>query len=128
MPFTKSHIPKGVMFSTLTEMVIPCLNDLTKLQVRANSQETLEKFLNANVLLSEDIKNKIIQLFNTNKMTDDEIKQKVTLLRPYMTQVFDVWTTSSMKSFTLTSVGIAIGHANIKRFSGEFADLRIWIN
>jgi len=118
----------GIPLALYNQYFIPCLNDLTKLQVRANSQETLEKFLNANVLLSEDIKNKIIQLFNTNKMTDDEIKQKVTLLRPYMTQVFDVWTTSSMKSFTLTSVGIAIGHANIKRFSGEFADLRIWIN
>lgn len=101
---------------------------MSKLQIRANSQETLEKLLNENMLMSEDIKSKIIQLFNTNKMTDDEIKQKVILLRPYMSQVFDAWTNSSMKSFTLTSVGIAIGHANIKRFSGEFADLRIWIN
>jgi hypothetical protein len=28
----------------------------------------------------------------------------------------------------LTSVGISIGHANIKRLVGEFAKLSIWIN
>jgi len=33
-----------------------------------------------------------------------------------------------MKKFTLTSLGIAIGHANIKRLIGEFANLSIWIN
>jgi hypothetical protein len=27
-----------------------------------------------------------------------------------------------------SSVGIAIGHANIKRLVGEFANLSIWIN
>ncbi len=117
-----------ISLDSYNQYFISCLNDNTKLQVKALSQEALEKLLKENIVMPEDIKSKIIQLFNTNKMTDDEIKQKVIVLRPYMSQVFDAWTTSSMKSFTLTSVGIAIGHANIKRLSGEFADLRIWIN
>jgi hypothetical protein len=45
-----------------------------------------------------------------------------------MENVFDTWSDSQMKNFTLTSVGIAIGHANIKRLVGEFANLSIWIN
>jgi hypothetical protein len=49
-------------------------------------------------------------------------------LRPYMASVFEIWSNSSMKSFTLTSVGIAIGHANVKRLVGEFANLSLWIN
>lgn len=118
----------GISLDLYKQYFISCVNNFSKLQVNANSQETLETLLLSDPLMTEDIKNKIIQLFNTNKMSDDEIKNKIIQIRPYMSQVFDAWTNSSMKSFTLTSVGIAIGHANIKRFSGEFADLRIWIN
>lgn len=118
----------GVSLELYKQHFIPCLNDLSKLQVNANSHEKLEKLLQSNPFMNEDIKSKIIQLFNTNKMSDDEIRNKIIQIRPYMEQVFDAWTNSSMKSFTLTSVGIAIAHANIKRFSGEFANLRIWIN
>jgi hypothetical protein len=45
-----------------------------------------------------------------------------------MSGLFETWSGSLMKNFTLTSVGIAIGHANIKRLIGEFANLSIWIN
>jgi hypothetical protein len=45
-----------------------------------------------------------------------------------MSDCFEIWFASPMKNLTLTSVGIAIGHANIKRFAGEFANLSIWIN
>ena len=49
-------------------------------------------------------------------------------IRPYMSGVFETWSESAMKNLTLTSVGIAIGHANIKRLVGEFSNLSIWIN
>ena len=45
-----------------------------------------------------------------------------------MAQVFDVWEGSFMQNLSLTSVGVAIAHANIKRHIGEFTDLSIWIN
>ena len=50
------------------------------------------------------------------------------MTRPYMASMIDVWENSLMKNFTLTSVGIAIGHANVKKNLGEFTDLSIWIN
>lgn len=106
---------------------ITCLNDADKLQVGARSLEDLEKLMNEQAVSQED-KDKIIQLFNLNKMNDVEIKSKCIEIRPYMESVFDVWSKSVMKNFTLTSVGIAIGHANIKRFVGEFENLSIWIN
>lgn len=108
-------------------LFIPCLNDNDKIQVRANSLEILEKYMNEQAI-PEDDKPKIIALFNKNKMNENEIKEKCIAIRPYMEGVFDVWSESSMKNFSLTSVGIAIGHANIKRLAGEFANLSIWIN
>ncbi|MGO3890111.1 MAG: LPO_1073/Vpar_1526 family protein [Paenalcaligenes sp.] len=106
---------------------IQCLNDATKLQVKANSKENLEKYLDDEKISSED-REKILELFDLNKMSEPEIKEKLVTIRPYMADVFDIWSNSSMQKFTLTSVGMAIGHANIKRLTGEFASLAIWIN
>jgi hypothetical protein len=104
-----------------------CLNDPKKLQVKANSKENLEKILDTSGI-SPDDRAKILQLFDFEKMSEPEIKEKLIAIRPYMTDVLEIWTSSSMQTFTLTSVGIAIGHANIKRLIGEFASLSIWIN
>jgi hypothetical protein len=56
-------------------------------------------------------------------MNDSEIKDKCIEISPYMSTLFETWSGSAMKNFTLTSVGIAIGHANIKRLVGEFIHL-----
>jgi len=106
---------------------IPCLNDATKWQVNANSKESLEKHLDAQGVSSED-RAKILALFGLGKMSEPEIKEKLIAIRPYMAEVFEIWSNSPMQTFTLTSVGMAIGHANIKRLIGEFASLAIWIN
>ncbi|MEQ1720752.1 MAG: LPO_1073/Vpar_1526 family protein [Nitrosomonas sp.] len=106
---------------------IPCLNDATKWQVNANSKESLEKHLDTYGVSSED-RTKIIEIFDFGKMSELEIKEKLIAIRPYMAEVFDIWNDSPMQKFTLTSVGMAIGHANIKRLIGEFASLAIWIN
>lgn len=106
---------------------IPCLNDNTKFQVRANNKTTLEQNLEVYAISPED-RVKIVALFDVGKMSHAEIREKCIAIRPFMEAVFDTWTNSSMKSFTLTSVGMAIGHANVKRLVGEFASLAIWIN
>lgn len=106
---------------------VPCLNDPEKLQVRAISKEILERNMEQLNVPEEDHP-KILALFDLGKMSEEEIKEKCIEIRPYMAQVFDAWSSSNLSNFTLTSVGIAIGHANIKRFVGEFANLSIWIN
>lgn len=110
-----------------SQFFIPCLNDATKWQVNSNSKESLEKHLDAQAVSSED-RAKILALFDLGKMSKPEIKEKLIAIRPYMAEVFEIWSNSPMQTFTLTSVGIAIGHANIKRLIGEFASLEIWIN
>jgi hypothetical protein len=106
---------------------ITCLNDPSKLQVRANNKEILENNLDVEGVSPED-RAKILELFDLGKMSDPEIKEKLIAIRPYMAEVFETWANSPMQTFTLTSVGMAIGHANIKRLIGEFASLAIWIN
>ena len=115
---------RGLSFGKDSEYFIPSVNDPTMLQVRGLNQEELERHVNN---LSQDDKAKLIGLFNHGKFTDPAIRQKVIETRPYMEKAFDVWASTNMKYFSLTSVGMAIGHANVKRLVGEFANLSIWI-
>ncbi len=123
----KTVTDKGVSIGLDPKFFIPCLNDPSKLQVNANSKEMLDKAFEAHSITPED-RAKISELFDVGKMNDTEIKDKCIEIRPYMSELFETWSESAMKNFTLTSVGIAIGHANIKRLVGEFANLSIWIN
>jgi hypothetical protein len=109
------------------QFFMPCLNDQSKFQVNVNNKEILESHFETQGVSPED-RTKILQLFNLGKMSEPEIREKLIAIRPYMAGVLEIWTNSPMKNFTLTSVGIAIGHANIKRLIGEFASLSIWIN
>lgn len=123
----KEVIDRGVSIGLDHRFFIPCFNDPSKIQVRANSEELLKKAFDEQAIMPED-RTKITALFNMNKMNHDEIRKKCIEIKPYMAGLFEKWSGSAMKNFTLTSVGIAIGHANIKRLVGEFADLSIWIN
>lgn len=118
---------QGVTLGNDPRVFIPCLNDQSKLQVKALNREGLDTYLKQLGVSTEDI-TRISALFDSNTMSHDEVREKCVALRSYMAEVFDFWHNSPAKNFTLTSVGIAIGHANIKRFAGEFADLSIWIN
>jgi len=123
----KEIIDRGISIGLDPRLFVSCLNDPSKLQVRANSKELLDKALEEYAILAED-RAQLHALFDLGKMNDPEIKDKCVEIRPYMSNLFETWSESAMKNFTLTSVGIAIGHANIKRLVGEFANLSIWIN
>lgn len=126
--FDQSEIEsRAISVGLDSRFFISCLNDPTKLQVKANSKEILEKHLDTQGLSPEDTA-KILQLFDLGKMSEPEIKETLIAIRPYMAEVIEIWSNSPMQTFTLTSVGMAIGHANIKRLIGEFASLSIWIN
>lgn len=112
---------------TLSRYIMQCLNDASKYQVNAMSLEDLNKRLAAESVPENEAKY-IVELFGKNKMTPDEMKTKIVELRPYMADFYSTWDNSSMKSFQLTSVGIAIGHANLRKYLGNFADLSIWMN
>ena len=112
---------------SLEKLIMPCLNDSTKRQVAALNDSVLnEKFIQFN--LPEEDRQALRGLFNESTLEPAAIKAKVLAAAPFMENLMDLWPTSSIRSFNLTSVGMAIGHANIKRCTGEFAPLSIWIN
>ena len=104
-----------------------CINDNTRRQVNGINEKVIRSECER-LGLSDDDRDKLVGLHNETLMSADDIKKRIIDWRPYMRRVFETWAGSSMCRFTLTSVGIAIGHANIKKNVGEFTDLAIWIN
>jgi hypothetical protein len=120
-------VARGVSPGLEAAFFVPCLNDAQRIQVRGINKDNLTTGMNDHAVEEAD-RSKIATLFDFQKMNEQEIQDKCVAIRPYMANMFDVWAESNMKQFILTSVGIAIGHANIKRLAGEFANLAIWIN
>jgi len=118
---------RGISIGLDDRFFVSCLNDPSKVQVRAYSKELLLKAFDVHSISTDD-RARISELFDVGKMGEAEIRAKCIEIRPYMAGLFEVWSDSMMKHLTLTSVGIAIGHANIKRLVGEFSNLAIWIN
>ncbi len=104
-----------------------CLNDSTRFEVNVIKEGVIHSECDRLKLSHEDA-TKIMSLHRAVRMNSDEIRRRIIDGRPYMRRIFEIWEESSMKQFTLTSVGIAIGHANIRKNVGEFGDLAIWIN
>ena len=118
---------RGISVECQSRFFIPCLNDPSKVQVCAIDKEVLVQIFDK-YQTSQDDREKISSLFDVGKMSHEEVRKNCVKVRPYMDTVFKCWDDSEMKSLFLTSVGMAIGHANIKRFVGEFSKLSIWIN
>jgi hypothetical protein len=127
--FEASEITRrGIAVGQDTRFFVECLNDSSKVQIRAVNKEALQKTLDTHSVAPDD-RTKINLLFDqTIMMSDEEVRKLCILMRPYMENVFSIWNTSVMTNLSLTSVGMAIGHANIKRLVGEFADLSIWVH
>lgn len=128
MGFSSSEISGcSFAFQQGQRLTTACINDPSRIQTTGLNQAD---FINsiAAAKISESDKTILTPLFAKNIMSDEEIQSKCIQIRGYMSELFDMWRRTGLQRFSLTSVGIALGHANIKRMTGEFADLRVWIN
>lgn len=106
---------------------IRCVNDPAKYQLSQINEDFFDKVMESDNVPEPD-KIRLKAMFQANLMSHDEVRERVLETRPYMSSLFTNWNESSMTTFTLTSVGIAIGHANLLRTTDHVSDLSIWIN
>ncbi len=105
-------------------MLMPCLNNVALMQVAANTDKVLESKSKQLGLDDDDIA-KLKALHGEGFMDLAAIGEKIAGVAPFMKEVEKKW--KALPVFNLTSVGMAIGHANVKRLSGEVAPLSIWL-
>jgi hypothetical protein len=108
-------------------MFMKCIRNPSLLQVNGIDEETI-RTKSKKIGLDDLLTKSLIQIQNQNIMTEEEIKSDLKTIHPCMEKLFDVWDGSFMKNINLTSVGIAIGHANTRRITKETDNLSIWIN
>jgi hypothetical protein len=104
-----------------------CINNPSRLQVNAVNQADLD-LLCKHCKMTDSDRELISGLFQQNIMDNSDVEKKCVEIRPYMARMFEYWKDTNLKSFQLTSVGMALGHANLIRVTGKkFAELEIWV-
>lgn len=106
--------------------VVTCQQDSSKLQINAMNETTLNQICKQHGVTDEDL-TKLKQLFSYSKMNANEVKSYMIGARPGLQKLFDVWEDSQLSKMTLTTVGIAVAHANFRRRTGQQLDLDIWV-
>lgn len=110
-----------------SDLFTRCLHNDALLQVNAIRDETTNVVC-LDLGIEPEVATKLNELQKQKLMSAPQIKEHLIGSRPNMAQYFELWEETPVKNMTLTSVGIAIAHANIKRKTGdEFADLSIWM-
>jgi hypothetical protein len=118
-----NQIPEGKE----TELFTRCLHNPSLLQINALDRSILENKV-TELELDHSILSRLNQLFDEDLMTDNQIKDKLIEQFPSFEKIIQFWEGTAIKSSRLTTVGIAIAHANLKKNSNIDADLEIWIH
>lgn len=111
----------------LGKLLIPCFHNPTLLQVAALDLDSIERVCDQ-VAVPPEHRPRIRAVQEAHLMSDDEITVYLKENVPGSGRLLDSWHNSALKNLTLTSVGIAIGHANIRRKTKrDVYNLDIWI-
>jgi len=108
-------------------LLIECLHDSSLLQISVMDDNILEEVMRE-LNVTDELKPKYQQIFNQSTMSAEEVKLFLLKINPSLKQVFEIWSSSRFNKLELSSVGIAIAHANYRRRTGNTLDLKIWIN
>ena len=108
------------------QLVTQCLRFPNLFQIRAVSDDAVDEICKKNNFQSE-INQKAKELLEMHTMSQQEVKEDILRLCPETEKLFEAWEKTNISKFTLTTVGIAIARANLKRRAGIEIDLGIWI-
>ncbi|MFK0085443.1 LPO_1073/Vpar_1526 family protein [Glutamicibacter sp. NPDC090743] len=103
----------------------PALRDPSKFQVNVVSKNEIDGL--EVVKNKPEITGELKRLCETGLMSDEDIVKELGSLDATITAFAKQWDDSPAKRLTLTSVGIAIGHAYWRRITSGDAPLSIWL-
>ena len=108
-------------------LLMPCLNDNERFQFNFISVEQLIQKLKG-IDIEEEERIKLCKMYENTFMDLPEIREALKADCPDFDTFVDLWNSTPLKSLTLTSIGIAIAHSNLRHQTGFSADLSIWID
>lgn len=125
--FDKTVIaPLNLSTEQKSKAIITCLRNPSKLQVNAINSERLEMLVHE-INLSTDQHNSLKSLLENNVINEESFNSELLSISPNLGILIDAWKKTPLQSLQLTSVGIALAQANIKKTISKELDLSIWI-
>lgn len=125
--FSKNEYEKLQIEKPLTDSLFK--KDTTnedKYFICATSYDDLDRNASMQGFNSED-KSKLNNLLKQSLMSEDDVKKVIGNHCNFMLEPMEIFNKTAISHFVLSSVGIAIAHANMKHKLGSFANLDIWI-
>ena len=125
--FSKNDYEKLQIEKPLTDSLFK--KDTTngdKYFICATSYDDLDRIASMHGFNSED-KSKLNNLLKQSLMSEDDVKKVIGDHCNFMLEPMEIFNKTAISHFFLSSVGIAIAHANMKHKLGSFANLDIWI-
>lgn len=107
------------------ELIRTSIHDGAKFQVNTMNKEMLK-----DILPRHGLEDKMEELWGIHSQTFMSKDQIIIAAKPFFPEVdrlFALWDGTPVKTLSLTSVGTAIGFANLRRITGFEGDLSIWI-
>jgi hypothetical protein len=113
-------IANEIMIPIVKQLVTVCFHDQTKLQFSNIAATYLLKELEKRGLPS-DLNARIIKFYNEKTWDKSKLVGKLTADCPAFAALEKLWPTCRIKDISLTSLGKALGHANIIRLAPQFS-------
>jgi hypothetical protein len=107
-------------------LLIPSFHQPERYQVAAIDEPGIRELANQ-MGLRDQVTESLVHMQKQALLSEQEVRDFVVRSRPAAAKLFSLWSESAMQHLKLTSVGIAIGHANMERRVGIRFDLTIWI-
>ncbi|WP_323142803.1 LPO_1073/Vpar_1526 family protein [Massilia phyllosphaerae] len=115
-----------VLSPAARRLLVPCEHNPARVQVLSGTREMLDDLCKQLQLDERDTK-MLQAIFQGQRIDVRNVRSVCITKRPYLARLFDVWDKSALTSFSPTSVGIAIAHANLSKY-GDIGPLSNWIN
>jgi len=116
----------GLSEEARSALIVPSQRNPTLHQVNAATPGEIDS-LCQRFGLGTDEAEKLKNLQRRRPVPAAELRAELIAALPWMAQLFELWDSTPIPNLTLTSVGMAIAHANIKKRTGRDFDLSIWI-
>ena len=125
--FERSQVERLLQCEPRIETLLqPCTQDSDRFQLIHINEEPV-KAKAANLGIAEGVVAKLIRIDKRHRMTEDEVRESLVSIAPALSELFNKWTTIGLVHATPTSVGLAIGYANLRRITGIKIPLSTWI-
>ncbi|TFD86959.1 hypothetical protein E3T61_13885 [Cryobacterium lactosi] len=108
-------------------LVVPCIRNPENIQLNLIAEEELPDRLKG-AGLESDLE-MVRPLMSIGRMSEDEIATEAVSHVPALKPLVEMWDSDAtgFRNLTLTSVGLALGHAYWARLTGRKAPLSIWL-